>query len=290
VSPIARDVPGSLANLESFQPGEVQPAVRERALAGVRRQPRPIRGMPRWVSRVLHQTWSVLSTALLLVLGFIFLTLEFLFSIAKRCILLIAIPLRRMWRVQQRALERARIFRRLKKNDPTFTELNFSGKNISDSHVIALANMLKVNTKLTKLRIDNNNICAEGAFAFAESLTVNLKLAELYLIFNNIGATGAAALAEALTVNQTLKVLGASFNVIGDDGATAFAVALSVNTTLRTLLIASNDIGDTGASALAEALKVNKTLTTLHVENFRISDAFKIALRLSARAGCRVDV
>lgn len=122
------------------------------------------------------------------------------------------------------------ILPRLYANDSTLTELDFTGKNIGDEGVKALAEALKVNTRLKKLKLSGCSVYIAGAEALAEAITKNHTLEELDLgepiewvvkgeylkndYGNNVEDKGGLALAEALKKKHTLKRLDLENNSI----------------------------------------------------------------------------
>ncbi|KJE96099.1 TKL/IRAK protein kinase [Capsaspora owczarzaki ATCC 30864] len=164
--------------------------------------------------------------------------------------------------------------------------LHLNDKQISDIETQAIAEALKVNTKLTGLHLAENRIGAAGAQAIAEALKVNKTLTLLNLHNNQIGAAGAQAIAAALKVNATLTWVYLWANQIGDTGATAIAEALKVNKPLKELHLSKNQIGDAGAQAIAEALKVNKTLTRLDLHNNFLTNTGINALKQTGNTIC----
>ncbi|XP_004363514.1 hypothetical protein CAOG_03786 [Capsaspora owczarzaki ATCC 30864] len=161
---------------------------------------------------------------------------------------------------------------------------------IGDEEAKAIAEALKVNTKLSWLNLAENQIGDVGAQAIAEGLTVNTTLTELFLNRNQIGDVGAQAIAEALKVNTKLTLLSLDYNQIGDAGAQAIAEALKVNKTLTEFYLDDNQIGDAGAQAIAEALKVNKKLTKLDLDQNFISDNGIKALRQVGNRTCQLNI
>ncbi|KJE97587.1 hypothetical protein, variant [Capsaspora owczarzaki ATCC 30864] len=124
----------------------------------------------------------------------------------------------------------------------------------------------QVKNATRRLDLDRIRIGGAEAQAIAEALKVNTKLTSLNLWSNQLGEAGAQAIAVALKVNKTLTALDLQLNQLGDAGAQAIAEALKVNTTLTWLSLNDNLIGDAGAQAIAEALKVNKTVTLLDLD------------------------
>ncbi|CAF0885469.1 unnamed protein product [Didymodactylos carnosus] len=136
----------------------------------------------------------------------------------------------------------------------------------------AVANALKINTRLCKLDISNNYICSEGARSIADALKSNKALTSLYISNNNISNEGATSIADALKINTRLGELVISNNNISNEGATSIADALMINQTLTLLNISNNNISNGGATSIADALKINKTLKILTISNNNISN------------------
>ncbi|KJE93971.1 hypothetical protein CAOG_04680, partial [Capsaspora owczarzaki ATCC 30864] len=153
----------------------------------------------------------------------------------------------------QSMTERQRMVHDRVKNAKGQHYLDFSW--IGDAEAQAIAEALKVNTKLTTLELNKNQIGDVGAQALAEALKVNTRLNFLQLSENQIGDAGAQSIAEALKVNKKLTFLFLADNQFGDAGAKAIAEALKVNTKLTTIDLMSNCIGKLGSQALKEACK-----------------------------------
>ncbi len=115
------------------------------------------------------------------------------------------------------------ILERLRKNDPSLTELDLSNSGLTDADIIALCIALKNNTNLTSLVLLNNKISDTGAQALAESKILSM----LNLQHNKIGVVGVQALAKS----TTLTTLAISGNLIGEQDA----IALAGSATLTTL-------------------------------------------------------
>ncbi|KJE95944.1 hypothetical protein CAOG_06330 [Capsaspora owczarzaki ATCC 30864] len=103
------------------------------------------------------------------------------------------------------------------------------------------------------LNLDKQQIFGDAETqAVAEALKVNTKLTWLYLRQNQIGDPGAQAIAEALRVNTRLTGLDLSANQIGDVGANAIAQAIKVNKTLTWLHLSKNFLTDTGITTIRQ--------------------------------------
>ena len=161
----------------------------------------------------------------------------------------------------------------------TIQELNLSGnmlevEQVTNESIVELANILKSNKNLLKLDISHMSYDDEGAIAIAEALKVNTTLKEINLSHTYaITDEGVIVIAEALMVNKTLERINLQESRITDRGATVIAEALKVNKTLKEInLSANSDITDEGVIAIAEALTVNKTLERIDLLNSTITE------------------
>jgi len=121
----------------------------------------------------------------------------------------------------------------LMNNDLRFTDVNWWQWELEYDRVKALAEVLKVNTRVKEVSLGNTGIDSKGAIALAEALKVNTSVEWLELHWNDIRDEGAIALAEALKVNKTLKFLDLWSCSICRAGAVALAEVLKVNDTIR---------------------------------------------------------
>ncbi len=174
--------------------------------------------------------------------------------------------------------ERSELIAWLRTSPVALRELVIADSNMGDTHTIALASALQVNTTITKLDLSSNNIGPEGAKELAGVLQVNKTITELDLHGNHISNQGAKALAVALEVNKTVTKLKIGHNKIWDQGALLLAHALKVNTTITELDLSDNYFGVEGAKALAIALRGNSTLRMLDLFSNQIYDAGARAL------------
>lgn len=163
----------------------------------------------------------------------------------------------------------------------TLTDLLLPGSDITDKHVVGIANFLKQSTTLRVLRLGSNRITKTGAAALAEALQHNSSLTLLNLGSNQLETEGVVSIADALRTNATcaLRVLWVDSNQVGPGAGVALADAIRVTKSLRELRMASNHIGDEGAAPIREALAVNTSLTQLTLSSNGIGQVEGAALR-----------
>ena len=78
------------------------------------------------------------------------------------------------------------IIKRLRENDETLTSIDLSFNNLRIEEIRALAEALKINTKLTSINLIYTNIGTGGAEALAEALQ-DSAITSINLSANNIG-------------------------------------------------------------------------------------------------------
>lgn len=146
------------------------------------------------------------------------------------------------------------------------TSIDFLYHHVNLTEVSAIADALKVNTKLTSIGLGACDIGAEGARLIADALKVNKTLTSISLYNSRIDNEAARAVADALKVNTGLTSIDLRKNGFGSEGAMAIADALRVNKSLTSINLRDNHIGQEGASAIMDALKVNKTLNSIDAD------------------------
>lgn len=117
---------------------------------------------------------------------------------------------------------------------------------------IKLANALKTNSTLLSLDLRGNSIRSEGAVAIANLLKVNSKLQQyvdayfaysqqlicsLFLEWNCLGIwdSGIKCISDALSINEALQTLDLRNNKIGPQSAQHLALCLKHNHSLKKL-------------------------------------------------------
>ncbi|CAF3599181.1 unnamed protein product [Rotaria socialis] len=168
-------------------------------------------------------------------------------------------------------------------------KMNLNNRNLNDSDMKILVDILKESTTLTTLYLGENQIGQYGARHIAEALKTNRTLTTLGLEQNQIGQKGTEYIADALQVNETLNILSLDQNHIGQQGSQQIADAVKVNQvtnvnlpidityycdrsiqTLTILYLNENQIEQQGIEHIANAIKINKTITDLGLKHNQI--------------------
>ena len=102
----------------------------------------------------------------------------------------------------------------LQLNEGTVNSLNLAEKQLTNSNIYQLTDVLRDNQTLTELDLSNNYLGNSGAQALAEMLRNNCTLTFLNIANNDISGLGAQALGKALPSNHTLLRLNLSGNLI----------------------------------------------------------------------------
>ena len=110
----------------------------------------------------------------------------------------------------------------LKSRGTQMTHLHLSNLSISSSHVISLAEALRVNATLKLLDLSCNKIDCSGARTLAQALKKNQSLICLKLRDNKISDAGAENFVEVLQCNKTLMILDLSDNCMTRPGTDLF--------------------------------------------------------------------
>ena len=110
----------------------------------------------------------------------------------------------------------------LKSLGTQMTSLLLSNLSISSSHVIPLAEALRVNTTLKLLDLNHNKIDCSGARTLAQALKKNQSLIYLNLRHNKISDAGAENFVEVLQCNKTLMILDLMDNMMTKPGEHLF--------------------------------------------------------------------
>lgn len=155
------------------------------------------------------------------------------------------------------------ILNRLKRGDPTLTDVTLRDNMIGDQETQELAQALTTNTYIQKINLGDNRIGDRGVQALARALKTNTSLHRLYLGGNMIGDHGAQALAQALLINSSLRELYMPWNNIGDQGVQFLARSLTINTSLQFLHLGGNKMRGQGLRAVTQTMLINYSLTYL---------------------------
>merc|ERR1711916_268090 len=80
--------------------------------------------------------------------------------------------------------------------------------------VIAIADLLRVNSTITEVQLHNNSITDEGVETLCEALGENVSVTKVDLSHNSIGPVGVAHIHKLMAANKAIR----SIDVSGNDG------------------------------------------------------------------------
>lgn len=158
------------------------------------------------------------------------------------------------------------------KKSETLLKLTLKSCNIAGEGAEAIAEMLKVNTRLSTLKLKMNRIGKESVGAITRALKFNTTLTKLDLSDNPLENKGAKRLSVLLKANTSLKELNLSRTSITPKGAHALSEALKSNTSLIELNLSGNELGRKGAKAFGEMLESNTALLYLDLSNYELDN------------------
>ncbi|WP_342269485.1 leucine-rich repeat domain-containing protein [Rickettsia endosymbiont of Orchestes rusci] len=92
--------------------------------------------------------------------------------------------------------------------------LKLTEKNITDTDVKEISELLAEDTNIIQLDLFGNKISSDGAIAIAKLLKINKTITSLDLGNNNIGKTGASEFERVLKANTTLIFLNLAWNPV----------------------------------------------------------------------------
>jgi len=154
----------------------------------------------------------------------------------------------------------------IKKNDPSLSELDFTGFRLGEARIATLTQALRSNNSVQKLNLTGTDCTAKAVQQLADTLVNSLFVCNIHTLIldnNPIGPDGAQYLGMAVGSSQTLLTLKVNGCGLGDDGAIAMARGMLSNKTVTTLEMGNNQLGDRAAQAVAKMLKVNDVLEGL---------------------------
>lgn len=155
----------------------------------------------------------------------------------------------------------------------TILNVSFSGYDIGNTGMIALARAITVNDTLEKVSISKDpTIGDEGISAMGDMLMKNTHLLTLNMKEIPCGPTGTEALAKGLAHNKSLRTLRFGFIGMGVHATVSLGAMLKTNGTLRALNIHGGRIGGVGATMLSDAIAHNTSLETLKLTHCKGGD------------------
>lgn len=152
----------------------------------------------------------------------------------------------------------------------SLSDLYLSRLGLVNEHFDEIVKGMVVNDQLRVLDLFGNNISNEHVILLAEALAKNSGLETLVLPCpaQDLSVDSCKAISQALQVNKTLVTLNLPRSILSDEGLTHIAEGLMVNTTLKKIEVGvSKSIGEKGTDALEEMLEKNYELQRLVVSS-----------------------
>ncbi|KAL1514992.1 hypothetical protein AB1Y20_004064 [Prymnesium parvum] len=179
---------------------------------------------------------------------------------------------REWWQTSFQLLPADEILLKIKNDDPTYTVLDASCRQLQGSRIEIIAECCKGNKSITEVDLRGNGFDADGLYSMVQALKTMPNVKKLNFRGNTCRNEGVDALAEYLKTNNTVTHLNLNENNLGSPGAVSMAAAIKVNTTLQEVDLSLNYIDDAGGKAIADALDANKTLKVLNMSGNEIED------------------
>lgn len=152
----------------------------------------------------------------------------------------------------------------------SLSDVYLSRLGLVNEHFDVIVRGLGGNDRLRVLDLFGNNISNEHVILLAEALAQNIGLETLVLPCpaQDLSVESCQAISQALQVNKTLVTLNLPRSILSDEGLKHIAQGLTVNTTLKKIEVGvSKSIGEKGTEALEEMLEKNYELQRLVVSS-----------------------
>jgi len=179
---------------------------------------------------------------------------------------------REWWQTSFQILPTDDVMEKIKNNDPSYTHLDGSCRQMQGSRIEMIAQQCMGNTSITEIDLRGNGFDSDGLYALVQALKTMPNVTRLNLRGNTCRNEGIEALADFLKTNTKITALNLNENNLGTPGCLQIAEALKVNKTLTEVDLSLNYIDDKGGKAVAEMLDVNKTLKVLNMSGNEIED------------------
>jgi hypothetical protein len=152
----------------------------------------------------------------------------------------------------------------------SLSDLYLSRLGLVAEHFDVIVRGMTKNENLRVLDLFGNNISNEHVVSMAEALAQNTGLETLVLPCpaQDLSVESCKAISQALQLNKTLVTLNLPRSILTDEGLTHIAEGLTMNTTLKKIEVGvSKSIGEKGTDALEEMLEKNYELQRLVVSS-----------------------
>ena len=135
---------------------------------------------------------------------------------------------REWWQTSFQILPTDEVMEAIKSNDPKYTVLDGSCRQMQGSRIEMIAQQCMGNTSITEIDLRGNGFDSDGLYALVQALKTMPKVKKLNLRGNTCRNEGIEALADFLKTNKTITTLNLNENNMGTPGAEKIAEALKV--------------------------------------------------------------
>jgi len=177
---------------------------------------------------------------------------------------------REWWQTSFQILPTDDVMEKIAKNDPKYTVLDASCRQMQGSRIEMIAQQCINNTSITEIDLRGNGFDSDGLYAMVQALKTMPNDKKLNFRGNTCRNEGVEALANFLKTNTKIEYLNLNENNLGTPGALHIAEALKVNKGITECDLSLNYIDDKGGKVIAEMLDVNKTLKVLNMSGNEI--------------------
>ena len=159
---------------------------------------------------------------------------------------------REWWQTSFQILPTDEVMQKIKSNDPKYTVLDGSCRQMQGSRIEMIAAQCMGNTSITEIDLRGNGFDSDGLYALVQALKTMPNVTKLNLRGNTCRNEGVQALADFLKTNTKITCLNLNENNLGSPGAIAIAEALKVNKGLTEVDLSLNYIDDKGAKVIKQ--------------------------------------
>ena len=135
---------------------------------------------------------------------------------------------REWWQTSFQILPTDEVMEAIKSNDPKYTVLDGSCRQMQGSRIEMIAQQCMGNTSITEIDLRGNGFDSDGLYALVQARKTMPKVKKLNLRGNTCRNEGIEALADFLKTNKTITTLNLNENNMGTPGAEKIAEALKV--------------------------------------------------------------
>jgi hypothetical protein len=135
---------------------------------------------------------------------------------------------REWWQTSFQILPTDEVMQKIKSNDPKYTVLDGSCRQMQGSRIEMIAAQCMGNTSITEIDLRGNGFDSDGLYAVVQALKTMPNVTKLNLRGNTCRNEGVEALADFLKTNKKITTLNLNENNLGSPGALQMADAIKV--------------------------------------------------------------